>query len=145
MSDRLAVFRDGTIEQVGPPAEVYERPATEFVASFVGTSNVIDTPTGTAVLRPEKIELSRGTALAGRPGAEGRIVDVAYLGMVTRFTVDPKMVDDDRRSPESVRRSKNDSLDPRVDVTFLGTPTTPFPLRQRPTLKPAGAKHRRSK
>ena len=44
MSDRLAVFRDGQIEQIGPPGDVYERPATEFVASFVGTSNVIDTP-----------------------------------------------------------------------------------------------------
>ena len=88
MSDRLAVFRDGQIEQVGPPAYVYERPATEFVASFVGTSNVIETPTGRAVLRPEKIELSDGPVPAGRLGARGRVVDVAYLGMVTRFTVE---------------------------------------------------------
>jgi putative spermidine/putrescine transport system ATP-binding protein len=88
MSDRLAVFRDGQIEQVGPPAYVYERPATEFVASFVGTSNVIETPTGRAVLRPEKIELSHGPVPAGRLGAPGRVLDVAYLGMVTRFTVE---------------------------------------------------------
>ena len=88
MSDRLAVFRDGQIEQVGPPAHVYERPATEFVASFVGTSNVIETPTGRAVLRPEKIELSHGPVPAGRLGAPGRVLDVAYLGMVTRFTVE---------------------------------------------------------
>ena len=59
MSDRLAVFRDGRIEQIGPPVEVYEQPATEFVASFVGTSNVIETPSGRAVLRPEKIEHHR--------------------------------------------------------------------------------------
>ena len=87
MSDRLAVFRDGQIEQVGPPAYVYERPATEFVAGFVGTSNVIETPTGRAVLRPEKIELSQGRVPTGRLGASGHVVDVAYLGMVTRFTV----------------------------------------------------------
>ncbi len=88
MSDRLAVFRDGQIEQVGPPAYVYERPATEFVASFVGTSNVIETAHGRAVLRPEKIELSEGSVPAGRLGARGRVIDVAYLGMVTRFTVE---------------------------------------------------------
>jgi putative spermidine/putrescine transport system ATP-binding protein len=86
MSDRLAVFRDGQIEQIGPPGEVYEKPATEFVASFVGTSNVIDTASGRAVLRPEKIEMS-DSSVEGRPSVEGRIEDVAYLGMVTRFTV----------------------------------------------------------
>jgi putative spermidine/putrescine transport system ATP-binding protein len=86
MSDRLAVFRDGQIEQVGPPTEVYEKPATEFVASFVGTSNVIDTPEGRAVLRPEKIEIS-DSPVEGHPNVAGRVEDVAYLGMVTRFTV----------------------------------------------------------
>jgi putative spermidine/putrescine transport system ATP-binding protein len=88
MSDRLAVFRDGHVEQVGRPADVYEHPATEFVASFVGTSNVITTPAGRAVLRPEKIELTAGPAAAGRSSARGRIVDVAYLGMITRYTVE---------------------------------------------------------
>jgi putative spermidine/putrescine transport system ATP-binding protein len=88
MSDRVAVFRDGRIEQLGPPAQVYETPATEFVASFVGTSNVIETPHGRAVLRPEKVELTEGAVPAGRTGSVGTIVDVAYLGMVTRFTVE---------------------------------------------------------
>jgi putative spermidine/putrescine transport system ATP-binding protein len=87
MSDRLAVFRDGRIEQIGPPAEVYERPATEFVASFVGTSNVIEAPDGRAVLRPEKIEISTGAPAEGRTNAMGHVIDVAYLGMVTRFSV----------------------------------------------------------
>jgi putative spermidine/putrescine transport system ATP-binding protein len=87
MSDRLAVFRSGRIEQVGAPSDVYEHPATEFVASFVGTSNVIATPVGRAVLRPEKIEISSLARSAGSNGATGRIEDVAYLGMVTRFTV----------------------------------------------------------
>ena len=42
MSDRIAVFSDGRIEQVGTPGEIYERPANEFVAGFVGTSNMIE-------------------------------------------------------------------------------------------------------
>lgn len=87
MSDRVAVFRSGQIEQIGSPTEVYERPATEFVASFVGTSNVIDTPTGRAILRPEKIEIFSGAVAGERTGAVGQVKDVAYLGMLTRFTV----------------------------------------------------------
>ena len=65
MSDRLAVFNHGRIEQIGAPAEVYERPASGFVAGFVGTSNVIEgtlalklaNQTGRFSLRPEKIHL----------------------------------------------------------------------------------------
>ena len=51
MSDRLAVFNEGRIEQIGAPAEVYERPATEFVAGFVGVSNVLERD-GRTVHRP---------------------------------------------------------------------------------------------
>ena len=87
MSDRLAVFRDGQIEQLGVPAEVYEHPATEFVAGFVGTSNVITTSRGRSVLRPEKIEIVAGTESLTGAGVHGVILDVAYVGMVTRFRV----------------------------------------------------------
>src|SRR5687768_2894007 len=66
MSDRLAVFNHGRIEQVGSPADVYERPATEFVASFVGVSNLVSGPLAQALtgqgatfsVRPEKIRLA---------------------------------------------------------------------------------------
>jgi putative spermidine/putrescine transport system ATP-binding protein len=88
MSDRLAVFHDGRIEQVGHPTEVYENPATEFVAGFVGTSNVIDTPTGHGVLRPEKIDIVPGVFAASATNAAGVVRDVAYLGMVTRYRVE---------------------------------------------------------
>jgi putative spermidine/putrescine transport system ATP-binding protein len=88
MSDRLAVFHDGRIEQIGHPTEVYENPATAFVAGFVGTSNVIDTPTGHAVLRPEKIDILPGASAASATNASGVIRDVAYLGMVTRYRVE---------------------------------------------------------
>ena len=57
MSDRLAVFNDGRIEQVGPPADVYEHPQSEFIAGFVGVSNVIERDGRRYTVRPEKINL----------------------------------------------------------------------------------------
>lgn len=103
MSDRLAVFRDGSIEQIGKPVDVYEQPATEFVAGFVGTSNVIATPDGRAVLRPEKIELTAGSNPVERDGATGRVADVAYLGMVTRYTLEL----DDGQTLTAVRQNRS--------------------------------------
>jgi putative spermidine/putrescine transport system ATP-binding protein len=97
MSDRIAVLRDGRIEQVGAPAEVYERPANPFVAGFVGTSNVlagraaaelVGEP-GTFTVRPEKIQVlgPDAEAPAGHCQAAGTVRDVAYAGPVTRLTV----------------------------------------------------------
>ncbi len=73
MSDRLAVFNKGKIEQVGAPAEVYERPATPFVAGFVETSNLLRGEiaqrvigsSGTFTIRPEKIRLAEPDAAVG--------------------------------------------------------------------------------
>jgi putative spermidine/putrescine transport system ATP-binding protein len=97
MSDRIAVFNAGRIEQVGAPAEVYERPATPFVAGFVGTSNLllgdvakaIVGRSGTFTVRPEKIRLGEPDApVAGdEVGALGRIRQVVYLGPDTRYHV----------------------------------------------------------
>jgi putative spermidine/putrescine transport system ATP-binding protein len=97
MSDRIAVFNNGRIEQVGTPAEVYEHPANRFIAGFVGTSNVLDgelarTITGSpeqVTVRPEKIRIeAAGTAPAGDEcAAEGVIAEVVYLGVVTRYVV----------------------------------------------------------
>ncbi len=58
MSDRVAVFNEGRIEQVGPPVEIYERPASEFVAGFVGTSSILLRGGKKLVLRPEKLHLA---------------------------------------------------------------------------------------
>jgi putative spermidine/putrescine transport system ATP-binding protein len=85
MSDRLAVFNEGGIEQVGSPAEVYEHPQTEFVAGFVGVSNVLDRDGRRITIRPEKIRMSDEAAGEGEPGT---VRDVVYVGMVTRFVVD---------------------------------------------------------
>jgi len=94
MSDRLAVFNAGRIEQVGTPAEVYEHPETEFVAGFVGISNVLERPVNGQpsrfTVRPEKIRVLEEHE-AAEPGAHsetGRIRDVVYIGMVTRYTVE---------------------------------------------------------
>ena len=98
MSDRIAVFNQGRIEQVGTPAEIYERPATAFVASFVGTSNLLrgeaaERVTGTAgtySIRPEKIRVLKESAIADEPEhstATGTVAEVVYVGDVTRFLV----------------------------------------------------------
>jgi putative spermidine/putrescine transport system ATP-binding protein len=89
MSDRVAVFDAGRIAQVGTPEEVYERPATPFVAGFVGTSNLFSGSvaqtlvgrTGTFSVRPEKIDISD----TGFPGV---VAEVIYAGPVTRLVVD---------------------------------------------------------
>jgi putative spermidine/putrescine transport system ATP-binding protein len=98
MSDRIAVFNHGRIEQVGAPADIYECPATEFVAGFVGTSNIISGElarrlTGTDqpfAVRPEKIKLCP-PALPTPPDSlsvAGKVRDVVYLGMHTRYLVE---------------------------------------------------------
>jgi putative spermidine/putrescine transport system ATP-binding protein len=86
MSDRLAVFNQGRVEQVGTPADVYEQPATAFVANFVGTSNVL--ADGLAI-RPEKLRLENPgyTPQAGEELRSGTIEDVVYLGPITRYVV----------------------------------------------------------
>ena len=90
MSDRLAVFNQGRIEQIGAPAEVYERPQTAFVAGFVGVSNVVEREGRQFAVRPEKIHLrdAGSSAASGMHSEPGRIRDVVYAGMVTRFVVE---------------------------------------------------------
>jgi putative spermidine/putrescine transport system ATP-binding protein len=84
MSDRIAVFSDGRVEQVGAPEEVYEQPASEFVAGFVGVSNVLDRGGRRFTIRPEKISISSNGG-AGEPGV---VREVQYVGAVTRYVVE---------------------------------------------------------
>jgi putative spermidine/putrescine transport system ATP-binding protein len=90
LSDRLAVFNHGRVEQVGPPAEVYEHPATDFVAGFVGVSNVVERDGRRFTIRPEKIRvLARDATLPpGSPAEMGVVREVVYVGMVTRYVVE---------------------------------------------------------
>jgi len=89
MSDRIAVFNEGGIEQVSPPRELYEHPENEFVAGFVGISNAIDRDGEKFTIRPEKIRiLAPGESTDGLQTEKGRIVEAAYVGMVTRLVID---------------------------------------------------------
>ncbi len=98
MSDRLAVFNHGHIEQIGTPAEAYEHPVTPFVAGFVGVSNLISGATAQAIsgtpntfsIRPEKINIQAPGVIVpdGYCSVNGRIRDVVYLGMYTRYLVE---------------------------------------------------------
>ncbi|WP_028937485.1 ABC transporter ATP-binding protein [Pseudonocardia spinosispora] len=98
MSDRIAVFNEGRIEQVGTPVEVYERPASAFVAGFVGTSNLLRGPAAEAVIgrsgvysiRPEKIRLDERLsepATDGETSATGAVTNVVYAGATVRYEV----------------------------------------------------------
>ena len=84
MSDRIAVFNNGRIEQVGTPAETYEHPRSEFVADFIGMSNVIKRDGRTFTVRPEKIRMHPEEAMEGEAGT---IHAAVYLGPFTRFVV----------------------------------------------------------
>ena len=91
MADRVAVFNLGRIEQIGTAEQVYERPATAFVAGFVGSSNIVDAATARRLfgrdaafaLRPERIRLDG----AGEVAAEGIVVASQYHGASTRLEV----------------------------------------------------------
>ena len=85
MSDRVAVFNHGKVEQVGPPREVYEQPATEFVAGFVGTANLLPDGDGLVTVRPERIRF--GAPTGDETGATGTVDATNYLGATTRYRV----------------------------------------------------------
>jgi len=86
MSDRIAVFSQGRIEQIGTAFDLYERPASVFVADFVGSSNLLG---GTTLLRPEKVRLLAAGAEAPENHAAqpGVVREATYLGAVTRYQV----------------------------------------------------------
>lgn len=98
MSDRLAVFNLGNVEQVGTPADVYEHPETPFVAGFVGVSNLVSGELANSIIgtletfsiRPEKIHLGPPDCVvpAGSESVDGSVREVVYLGLYTRYLVD---------------------------------------------------------
>jgi putative spermidine/putrescine transport system ATP-binding protein len=144
MSDRIAVFNAGRIDQVGTPADVYEHPATRFVAGFVGTSNLLDGAAAVAVLgrdgtftvRPEKIRLEEVTVTAGdgEVAADGTIRDVQYVGSDTRFVVELDAGAELQVTEQNLHTTSMDALAARgrrvrlvwraAHVLDLGTPAT---------------------
>jgi putative spermidine/putrescine transport system ATP-binding protein len=123
MSDRVAVYNAGRIEQVGTAVEVYESPATAFVAGFVGTSNLLTSAAAQAIsgdhgvfsIRPEKLRIG-GTPLVDELSAEGTVVEVVYVGAATRVIVDLDLggrlvaLQQNTSSEAPVRRGQRTSL-----------------------------------
>ena len=116
MSDRVAVFNEGRVEQIGTPEAVYEQPATEFVAGFVGISNVLERGGRRITVRPEKIALN-GT---GEPGV---VREVQYVGSITRYVVEldsgeQLVVLQQNREPSALARDARVNLAWRPEDTY---------------------------
>ena len=98
MSDRIALFNEGKIVQIGSPAEIYEHPKTAFVASFVGTSNLVQGELSRRIIgreitfsiRPEKIHLDDIDTKVEKDSYStiGVVRDVVYLGLYTRYLIE---------------------------------------------------------
>jgi putative spermidine/putrescine transport system ATP-binding protein len=117
MSDRIAVFNEGRIEQIGSPAEVYERPANEFVAGFVGVSNVLEREGRRFTIRPERIRF-------GDSGEPGVVQSVVYAGPVTRYLVQLErggqvtVVRQNEAEPHAVAQGQSVTVSWRPEDTF---------------------------
>jgi putative spermidine/putrescine transport system ATP-binding protein len=97
MSDRIAVFNEGAIEQIGTPQEVYEKPQTKFVASFLGVSNIFSGDVAQEIfgsptmvnIRPERVKLVSANTKpkADERGVIGTIIEASYIGASTIFLI----------------------------------------------------------
>jgi putative spermidine/putrescine transport system ATP-binding protein len=134
MSDRIAVFNDGRIEQVATPADLYEHPATEFVAGFVGTSNVIERGDQRFTIRPEKIHIGPESEppREGFTNETGLIREVVYLGPVTRYIVQLDQGGELVAIRQNLETSSQDALKERGNRARLQwRPAHTFDLTQR--------------
>lgn len=121
MSDHVAVFNEGRVEQVGPPNEVYERPATEFVAGFVGTSNILERGGKRFSVRPERIQLD-GT------GDPATIADVVFVGSYTRYLVDTERGE----RLTVVRQNDGTTLEPGSSIHVAWSDADEFEIQEPP-------------
>ena len=121
MSTRVAVFNQGRIEQIGPPEAVYERPETEFVADFVGTSNIVVRDGRRLCLRPERIAF----ADAGVPGT---VDDAVFVGSFTRYAV----VTDQGERLVVLRQSDGSTLERGARVNLAWRDEDAFQLPAQP-------------
>jgi putative spermidine/putrescine transport system ATP-binding protein len=96
MSDRVAVFNKGRVEQIDTPAQLYQRPGTTFVADFVGGANVVRGALarelagtdGPFALRPERLRIGTGAApREDEVRLTGKVVEVSYHGATSRYSV----------------------------------------------------------
>jgi putative spermidine/putrescine transport system ATP-binding protein len=121
MSDRIAVFNEGRVEQVGAPVEVYERPATRFVTGFVGVSNVLERDGTRFTVRPEKIRLlDSDDGGQGMHTERGVIRDVAYAGMVTRYLIELDAGGELQVVRQNLETSSSEALEQRGRQVTVG-------------------------
>src|SRR5215217_6723651 len=121
MSDRLAVFNAGRVEQVGTPVEVYERPLTEFVAGFVGVSNILERDGRRVSVRPERI-------VVGERGEPATVADVVFVGAFIRYGV----VLDGGERLTVVRQNEGRTLEPGTSVRVSWRDEDAFPIDSQP-------------
>ena len=149
MADRIAVMNRGHIEQLGPPQELYERPATAFVASFLGISNLLEgTVEGGDAVRLSDGTVVRASAVAGRSGEvsigirpekvqlgtqeenhlAGEVRESAYIGVSTQYIVDTRAgaitlyVQNAEAGAPSVKPGDQVTLSWSPDATFVVEP-----------------------
>jgi len=121
MSDRIAVFNEGRIEQIGRPAEIYEQPTNDFVTGFVGASNLIEREGTRITVRPEKIRLLDGQPDgSGLHTERGVIRDVAYAGMVTRYLVELENGGELQVVRQNLETSSSEALEQRGRQVTVG-------------------------
>ena len=142
LSDRIAVFNEGRIVQLGTPREIYEEPQSEYVATFVGTSNVLDEPAARALLgregrfalRPEKINIA-DPAPQDAVSVRAVVVETIYLGTGRRVVVD---ADDGIRLVVLEAGTTPDDAERGDVVTAWWRPEDVVPLET--SARPAGAR-----
>ncbi|MGN6721610.1 MAG: ABC transporter ATP-binding protein [Marmoricola sp.] len=143
MSDRIAVFHDGRIDQVGSPQEIYESPSTAYVADFIGVSNVMSADGQTYAVRPERIELVANAQT--RPGAvvaSGAVTDVIYLGMVTRYHVtldDGQVINVARQNTTRSAAGQAARVGDRVEIAWYPEHSQPLADEEPPAEPEGGA------
>lgn len=130
MSDRIAVFNEGRIEQVGSPLEVYESPVNEFVAGFVGVSNLIHRDGMTITVRPEKITIFEGNSPPeGFSSTSGTVEEVFFMGMVTRYRVGLESGDALQVVRQNVSSEKDADIRPGSKVKIGWEPESEVPVQ----------------
>jgi ABC-type Fe3+/spermidine/putrescine transport system ATPase subunit len=87
MSDRVAVMNDGRIEQVGTPRDIYDSPATPFVADFIGETNFIERDGTTIAVRPERVQLARSEGDGEGQGMAGEVITTMVIGPAVQCLV----------------------------------------------------------
>ncbi|UOQ57573.1 ABC transporter ATP-binding protein [Leucobacter allii] len=140
LSDRVAVFNDGRIEQVGSPREVYEFPETEFVARFLGVTNLLPSPLSLRLLgdpqvhslRPERVRLTDPAAPVeeGAVAIPGTVAETVYAGPHTRYLVDSAdgtRFIAERQNAHTPRVGPGIARGDRVSIRFDRGHATPIP------------------